>query len=178
LRSRSYSDLHMRKAGEFRYKDAFHFGTRQFHLTLSWCQLRNLKLTTTQLSFFLHFKSPSNKCIAVIMHISIFVTLLLVSSVGLVSSLPSTDYSTHQTDRQIASHFKKILSPEAQVFLPTDSNFSTETIQAWNANNAPTYRLSVKPATEVDVQEIVSSQSTRGVGTVPQSVSDSRSWQC
>ena len=60
------------------------------------------------------------------------------------------------TGREIASHFIQTLSSGSQVYLPTDADYSNETIQRWNVFNPPTYIVSVKPALETDVQEVVS----------------------
>lgn len=50
------------------------------------------------------------------------------------------------------------LSPGTQVFLPSDSDYTDETIQRWTIYDEPTYIASVKPALESDVQKVVSSQ--------------------
>ena len=56
---------------------------------------------------------------------------------------------------EVAAYFELALSPGSQVYLPTDSNYTVETTQRWNAFSAPTYMVSVKPAMERDVQKIV-----------------------
>ena len=60
-----------------------------------------------------------------------------------------------QTGSEIASYFRRHLSPEASVYLPSDNNYTLETTQRWNAFSAPMYVVSVKPATDSDVQRIV-----------------------
>ncbi|MCJ1397126.1 hypothetical protein MMC11_000318 [Xylographa trunciseda] len=60
------------------------------------------------------------------------------------------------TGPQIAIHFEKTLSPASRVHLPTDPNYSNETIQRWNIFNPPTYIVSVQPALDTDVQEVIS----------------------
>lgn len=65
-----------------------------------------------------------------------------------------------QTGPEIAAYFKTHLSKAADVYLPSESNYSLETTQRWNANRAPSYVVSVKPASNQDVQEIVCSQTT------------------
>ena len=60
-----------------------------------------------------------------------------------------------QTGPEVASYFKKYLSDTSAVYLPSESNYTVETTQRWNAWSAPTYMISVKPATDLDVQKIV-----------------------
>lgn len=60
-----------------------------------------------------------------------------------------------QTGPEIASYFRTHLSKASGVFLPSDINYTQETIPRWNAFSAPTYIVSVKPATDHDVQKIV-----------------------
>ena len=65
-----------------------------------------------------------------------------------------------QTGPEIAAYFRAHLSKAADVYLPSESNYTLETTQRWNANRAPSYAVSVKPASNEDVQTIVGSQST------------------
>lgn len=51
--------------------------------------------------------------------------------------------------------FGPSLSPDAQIFLPTDTNFTAQLTQRWTDYNAPSYIGAIKPATEADVQNIV-----------------------
>ena len=60
-----------------------------------------------------------------------------------------------QTGPEVATYFKERLSDASTVFLPSESNYTLETTQRWNAFSAPTYIVSVKPATDLDVQKIV-----------------------
>ena len=60
-----------------------------------------------------------------------------------------------QTGPEVASYFKKHLSKNSAIYLPSESEYSLETTQRWNAYYAPTYIISVKPATDIDVQKIV-----------------------
>ena len=60
-----------------------------------------------------------------------------------------------QTGPEIASYFRAHLSKASGVYLPSDSNYNQETLPRWNAFSAPTYIVSVKPATDQDVQKIV-----------------------
>lgn len=47
------------------------------------------------------------------------------------------------------------LSPGTKILLPSDSNYVNETTQRYTTHDAPTYRASVKPALDTDVQKIV-----------------------
>lgn len=61
------------------------------------------------------------------------------------------------TGPQIATHLEHNLSPGSKVFLPTDANYTQETVQRWNIYEEPIYIVSVEPALDTDVQKIVSS---------------------
>lgn len=50
------------------------------------------------------------------------------------------------------------LSPDAEIVLPTDTNFSAKLPQRWTDYQAPSYIGAIKPATTADVQNIVSSR--------------------
>ena len=60
-----------------------------------------------------------------------------------------------QTGSEIDAYFKTHLSKSSDVYLPSDINYAQDTIPRWNAFSAPTYIVSVKPATDQDVQKIV-----------------------
>ena len=60
-----------------------------------------------------------------------------------------------QTGPEVASYFRKHLSKKSAVYLPSENNYTLETTQRWNAFSAPTYIVSVKPTTDLDVQKIV-----------------------
>ena len=60
-----------------------------------------------------------------------------------------------ETGPEIAAYLRKHLSKTSEIFLPSESNYTLETTQRWNAFSAPTYVVSVKPATDSDVQKIV-----------------------
>ena len=60
-----------------------------------------------------------------------------------------------QTGSEIDSYFRTHLSKSSDIYLPSDINYAQETIPRWNAFSAPTYIVSVKPATDHDVQKIV-----------------------
>ena len=75
------------------------------------------------------------------------------SSIFLLQSILVTAFA--QTGPEVASYFRKHLSNSSTVYLPSESNYSFETTQRWNAFSAPTYIISVKPSTDVDIQKIV-----------------------
>lgn len=52
--------------------------------------------------------------------------------------------------------FGPSLSPNAQIILPTDRHFASRLPQRWTDYDAPSYIGAIKPATEADVQNIVS----------------------
>lgn len=79
-------------------------------------------------------------------------TSLLLLVLGLFSAIHLTLALTGQ---EIATYFRQELTPESEVFLPTDSNYTQETTQRWTTYKAPTYIVAVKPASELDVQTIV-----------------------
>ena len=79
----------------------------------------------------MHFPSPS---------------LALLSVFGTVRA---------QIGAEVASYFRRYLSKVSDIELPSESNYTMETMQRWNAFSAPTYIISVKPATDVDIQKIL-----------------------
>lgn len=84
------------------------------------------------------------------------------------------------TGPDIAAYLEKILSPGTDFYLPTDSNYTAETTQRWNAYGAPTYVVSVKPALEGDVQKIVRSfysPRIKSCGRVSFDIKANRSWR-
>jgi hypothetical protein len=74
-------------------------------------------------------------------------------SLALLSAVSTAFNNT--TGSQTAAHFREVLSPGTGVFLPSDSNYTTETIQRWDTFSEPSYVVSVKPALDTDVQKIV-----------------------
>lgn len=60
-----------------------------------------------------------------------------------------------QTGPEVASYFRKHLSKDSAVYLPSESNYTLETTQRFNVFSAPTYIVSVKPTTDRDVQKII-----------------------
>ena len=61
-----------------------------------------------------------------------------------------------RTGAEVASYFRRHLSEASDVYLPSENKYTLETTQRWNAFSAPTYIISVKPATDLDIQKIVS----------------------
>ena len=74
-------------------------------------------------------------------------SLALFSVFGIVCAQPGAE---------VASYFRKHLSKASGIYLPSENNYTLETTQRWNAFSAPTYIISVKPATDLDIQKIVS----------------------
>ena len=58
----------------------------------------------------------------------------------------------------ITALFGPHLSSEAQIFLPTDSDYLVDVTQRWTLHDAPSYLGAIKPATEADVEQIVSKE--------------------
>ena len=73
----------------------------------------------------------------------------------LYSILGTTFAQTAQTAQQIAAYLRQNLSNTSAVYLPSDGNYSFETTQRWNLFSAPTYIVSVKPTSDLDVSKIV-----------------------
>ena len=59
------------------------------------------------------------------------------------------------TGPEIAAYFKQHLSAGSSVYLPSDSNYTTQVAQRWDIFAPPTYIVAVKPALPKDVQKIV-----------------------
>ena len=74
-------------------------------------------------------------------------------SIFVLYSLLVTSFA--QTGPQIAAYFRQNLSNTSAVYLPFEGNYSFETIQRWNLFSAPTYIVSLKPTSELDVSKIV-----------------------
>ena len=62
--------------------------------------------------------------------------------------------------QNITSIFAGYLSPGAEIFLPSQTNFTEDVTQRWTTYEAPSYAGAIKPATVGDVQEIVSGSKT------------------
>jgi hypothetical protein len=73
--------------------------------------------------------------------------LLLILSLASASS-----------DVDIASLFGPSLSPGAEIFMPSYANYTEDVTQRWTVYEEPSYIGAIKPATEKDIQNIVSRQ--------------------
>jgi len=71
----------------------------------------------------------------------------LLSVVGLTSAV---------TPVSIQSYLRNHLSSKSEVFLSSSQSYQTELTERWNAYQAPSYVVGVKPATAQDVSTIVS----------------------
>ena len=78
--------------------------------------------------------------------------LLRLLSFAILAAL--TAASNHLTINVF--QLRQLLSPGTGIFLASDSNYTSETIQRWDAFSEPQYTVSVKPALETDVQKLVS----------------------
>ena len=54
------------------------------------------------------------------------------------------------------SLFGPHISPGAEIFVPSDANWTTEVTQRWSSWLTPSYIGAIKPTTEADIQTIVS----------------------
>jgi hypothetical protein len=70
--------------------------------------------------------------------------------------LPVLVAAAEHSSSYIASIFSPSLSPGAQIFLPTDVNYTEEVNQRWTTFAVPSFIGTIKPATERDIQNIVS----------------------
>lgn len=73
-----------------------------------------------------------------------------------VLSLTSTTNGIDE--KKIRSLFGPSLSLNAEIILPSDGNFSQKLTPRWTNYLSPSYVGAIKPATETDVQNIVSRQ--------------------
>jgi fumiquinazoline A oxidase len=64
---------------------------------------------------------------------------------------------TAATTYNLSALFGSVLSPGAEIYYPSDANWTEEVTQRWTTWEAPTYLGAIKPATELDVQDIVCS---------------------
>lgn len=74
-------------------------------------------------------------------------------SISILLSVVWTAFA--QTGPEVAHYFRKHLSNDSAVYLPSESNYTLETTQRFNTFSGPTYVVSVKPTTDLDVQKIV-----------------------
>ena len=63
---------------------------------------------------------------------------------------------TAATNVNLTSLFGPHLSSGSQIFLPSNANYTVDVTQRWTTWDEPTYLGAIKPATEPDVQTIVS----------------------
>lgn len=80
---------------------------------------------------------------------------LLSISLVLLSAV-ATCIATNVTAQESYSYLQQTLSPSSELFLSTDPNVRNDTTQRWSVYEQASYSLIVKPATETDVQSIVS----------------------
>ncbi|KAL5365929.1 hypothetical protein BJX96DRAFT_182060 [Aspergillus floccosus] len=69
---------------------------------------------------------------------------------------------SHNDTTDIVGIFQPVLSSAAKIFLPTDINF-TEVTPRWSTYESPSYLAAIKPATEQDVQAIVTTASSHDI---------------
>ncbi len=81
---------------------------------------------------------------------AVFANLALPSS-----ALPSL-YEGSNDGVNYTSIFALGLSPGASIHYPSQANFNTSTVQRYSLWEDPTFAVTIKPATERDVQLIVS----------------------
>ncbi|MCJ1386176.1 hypothetical protein MMC17_009302 [Xylographa soralifera] len=77
---------------------------------------------------------------------------LLLSVLRLLSVLVT---AFAQTGPEVASYFRNHLTNASAIYVPPQSTYEADTTQRWNAFSAPTYIISVKPTTDLDVQKII-----------------------
>lgn len=82
-------------------------------------------------------------CEAMNFRLSFFIILPIIATVST------------QTVLEVALYLRKHLSETSAVHLPSESNYTLETTQRWNAFSAPTYIISVKLTTDRNVEKIV-----------------------
>ena len=85
----------------------------------------------------------------------------MVNGARLVQTVLGITGFTNLTDL-----FAPSLSPGAQIILPTDRHFASGLPQRWTDYDAPLYIGAIKPATEGDVQNIVSILGPEGGGII------------
>lgn len=78
---------------------------------------------------------------------SLFVLTLLTFS-SITSALPAAT---------ITAQLRSQLSPGSKIYLPSDVNYTEEVTARWTIYDGPTFRAVIQPASESDVQTIVSS---------------------
>lgn len=86
--------------------------------------------------------------------LSLFLPKMLFGG-SLVQSILGVAIAT-PSYQNLTSLFGPHLSPRAQIILPTDDTFASQLTQRWTDYNKPSYIGAIKPATESDIQKIVS----------------------
>lgn len=84
--------------------------------------------------------------------------LVLLAAQAVVSSAAVIDAASARASPRQAVNLQDLfgsLSRNAQVIMPSDANYNT-TLERWTTWSAPSYVGAVIPATEADVQNIVS----------------------
>jgi hypothetical protein len=84
--------------------------------------------------------------------------VLSKSAVALTAILSMVIAAAQTSDQQITKDFRGNLSKKAEIYLPSNANWQTETIQRWTIfqPSTPVYVAAIKPATAQDVSAIVS----------------------
>lgn len=81
----------------------------------------------------------------------------IIPSMVSSSSMLQAVLAAQQTSHNITALFGPSLSPGAEILLPEQPDFYGQLQQRWTDYNAPRYSIgAIKPATEADVQHIVS----------------------
>ena len=80
----------------------------------------------------------------------------MIFSLSIFTLLSVVAAAFAQTGLEIASYFREHLSADSAIFLPSESGYTLLTTQRFNTFSGPTYVVSVKPTTDLDVQKIVS----------------------
>lgn len=75
--------------------------------------------------------------------------------VGLLA-LPIIVAATNFQQTNLTALFSPSLSPGAEIFLPTNPDDDEDLTQRWSLAFEPSFVLNIKPATNEDVQNIVS----------------------
>lgn len=82
--------------------------------------------------------------------------MLHLLSVLLILALIRSTVLANNSSRIVSILRQAGLSSGAQIFLPSDPNYLQETEQRFTIHDEPTYVVSVKPASFLDVQTLVS----------------------
>ncbi|RHZ49215.1 FAD-dependent monooxygenase fmqD [Aspergillus thermomutatus] len=66
-------------------------------------------------------------------------------------------------DNNLIAIFRPVLTPGAQIFLLSDSDYDNNVMPRWSTFKDPSYVATIKPATEEDVQAIVSTATSHNI---------------